>query len=694
MTGPAPAAAPKPKPATQPGRTFENPLEGALWAQSKGLCVAPVTAGEKAPPHGPWKLLSTRNKAEILTLAEKYPGSNWLIDCGKSTLGVLDEDVKGDKKGRDTTLMMLVEHGPWPATTVVLTPSGGRHWYFYGEMKTTASALGPDVDTRGVGGYVICPGSIVDGKQYILIEENPFADLPEWINEELKKKREEAGMAVEQVPVVDQDIDTSVAAARSYLSTTAPCIEGQAGDARLLQVAAKVKDIGISETLAVYLISTIFSPRCQPPWDDDDIERKVENAYRYCRENQPGIASPEAMFPEDMSKHPQAVLVGSPLPPPTWGDGFPLPPIPPQVQAPAPGQPAAENKAAPAAGPKLKLMRRVSVNIFIAPPEPQKWILKDWIPANENVLFSGDGGTGKSLLTMQMAFSIGLGLPFLGIETTRTPVLYLACEDKQNVLHQRAHNYMARHGLLGGVEEGWLDFSPMAGKDTMMCVPGAHGVMVAGPYFEVVCNTLAAYPGTLLIIDTIGDVWSGNENDRNDVTSFVKRCLGKLVNNYDCTVLGIGHTSKAKGSEYSGSTAWSSCVRARMLMAKSEDKVHREFYRTKSNYSDAGEGTKHILRWEEGEFVKCADDFDDSAENAAMSHVYDAITHAAAQGAPLSLSHQSPRNLGKIRVCDGEGVAIDKEVKIAAANELISMGRVEFRKGEKFGNGLYPQDAW
>ena len=692
MTGPAP------EPTTQPGRSFETPLEGALWAQSKGLCVAPVTAGEKAPPLGHWKTLSTNNKAYILAFAEKYPGSNWLIDCGKSALGVLDEDVKGDKKGRDTTLMMQVEHGPWPATTVVRTPSGGRHWYFWGETKTTASVLGPDVDTRGVGGYVICPGSIVDGKQYVLIKENGINNLPEWINEELKKKREEAGMAVEQVPVVDQDLDTSIVTARNYLATTAPCVEGQGGDARLVSVAAKVKDIGVSEAVAVDLIIDIFSPRCRPPWDDDDIERKVANAYRYCRENQPGIASPEAMFPEDMSKHPQAVLVGAAVQQKSAQQQ--------QQQAPqanpagdadwdAPAAPPGSPEAAAIEAALLqKIPKTYTLEGYSVDPPKRQWLIPDWVPEKEAVLFAGNGGVGKSLMTMGNAISVATFTPFMGITPAKqAPVLFVSCEDNCDELHRRAHAYMKSKGMLG--VKAPLEFMPITGTDVtpLLCIPGPNNVMLKGPFYDILCLKLSMMPpGVFLILDTLSDVWAGDENARAHVNQFVKRCLRSLITKYGCTIMAIGHTSKAEDSEYSGSTGWNNSFRARLFLNISKDKIHREYSRPKSNYAVAGESI--IAEWSEGTFRECAAAFDDSAENAAMSHVFDAICNAAAQGAPLSLTAQSARYIGKLKVNGADGRPIEKLVKELAANELINLGRVEFRKGERFGNGLYPQAEW
>ena len=57
-------------------------------------------------------------------------------------------------------------------TTVptVATPSGGRHLYFRDcGLGSTANKLGPKIDTRGNGGYVIAPGSVTPAGAYRLL---------------------------------------------------------------------------------------------------------------------------------------------------------------------------------------------------------------------------------------------------------------------------------------------------------------------------------------------------------------------------------------------------------------------------------------------------------------------------------------------------------------------------------------------
>lgn len=73
--------------------------------------------------------------------------------------------------GADVLERMATEAGePWPDTYTVLTPSGGVHLYFQQPADgpligcatgagPTAPHLGPLIDVRGIGGYVIAAGS-------------------------------------------------------------------------------------------------------------------------------------------------------------------------------------------------------------------------------------------------------------------------------------------------------------------------------------------------------------------------------------------------------------------------------------------------------------------------------------------------------------------------------------------------------
>jgi len=118
------------------------------------------------------------------------------IACGPSGLAVLDLDVphhgkaapdgvSGQPTGLDAFLRLCSEHGqPVPATFTVRTPSGGYHLYFTvsdASVRNSAGRLGPLIDVRGAGGYVVGPRSHIGGKPYSVVDPALPVPLPSWI---------------------------------------------------------------------------------------------------------------------------------------------------------------------------------------------------------------------------------------------------------------------------------------------------------------------------------------------------------------------------------------------------------------------------------------------------------------------------------------------------------------------------------
>ena len=79
---------------------------------------------------------------------------------------VLDLDCKGEANGREQLALLEIDNGEGvPATLTVTTPHGGEHLYFCGKAPNSVhkKELGSAIDVRGCGGYVVGPGSVIDG---------------------------------------------------------------------------------------------------------------------------------------------------------------------------------------------------------------------------------------------------------------------------------------------------------------------------------------------------------------------------------------------------------------------------------------------------------------------------------------------------------------------------------------------------
>jgi len=104
---------------------------------------------------------------------------------------VLDTDLDPIKKidGEASLAQLTAQHGELPKTLTSFTPRGGRHRVFtwdksaVTEIRNSASRIGPGIDVRGEGGYVIlAPSRTADGGIY---RWDPTTDqavaAPEWL---------------------------------------------------------------------------------------------------------------------------------------------------------------------------------------------------------------------------------------------------------------------------------------------------------------------------------------------------------------------------------------------------------------------------------------------------------------------------------------------------------------------------------
>ena len=200
-------------------------LQGsALDAASRGWQVFPLRSGTKIPAVRDWEHQATGDPDRIRQQwTVQLQRGRWQvleprnvgIACGPSGLVVLDLDL--EKPGRDRTgwerewlerdvtsgaevLAALADlaFGAVPETYTVATGSGGRHLYFTAPsrvgVRNSAGQLGPMIDVRGDGGYVVAAGSQLRGRpgrddfspdpgplRYRLVENRPPAELPDWL---------------------------------------------------------------------------------------------------------------------------------------------------------------------------------------------------------------------------------------------------------------------------------------------------------------------------------------------------------------------------------------------------------------------------------------------------------------------------------------------------------------------------------
>ena len=206
------------------------------------------------------------NKKQIREWAKNHPAANIAFPTGQSTgIIVVDLDVKRGINGIANFKKLCKELGvKIPETYKIRTPSGGKHYYFQSphdaKIINSASALGPGIDVKTEGGYIVAEGSVIDGKRYSRISGriDKLAKLPPKLRTAMRKRsktKKESG----------KDRDGSIPA-------------GNRNDT-LFRDACALRDTRRQHKATLKIIRAINQQTCKPPLDDDELERIVNSAF-------------------------------------------------------------------------------------------------------------------------------------------------------------------------------------------------------------------------------------------------------------------------------------------------------------------------------------------------------------------------------------------------------------------------------
>jgi hypothetical protein len=185
-------------------------LTRAVQLAKRGWHVFPLRPGDKRPLPGftKWEARATTEPAQIIRWWTAAP-YNIGIATGPSGLLVIDCDVPRGGHASQWHLRrdsVEITGHPVPKTFTVRTPSGGLHLYFSAPgppLGNTAGKLSRQIDTRGLGGHVVGPGSVCGVGYYRVIDNSFLEPLPEWITDALSPTVTTVPTA--RAPQLDQD---------------------------------------------------------------------------------------------------------------------------------------------------------------------------------------------------------------------------------------------------------------------------------------------------------------------------------------------------------------------------------------------------------------------------------------------------------------------------------------------------------
>ncbi len=172
-------------------------LDAAFELVGYGFKVFPLFPGEKTPAISTKKggqgcLDATDDEEIIAGWNRKYPRANIGVHCGEAS-GVVVIDLDPRNGSNETIAKLASERRTFLPTAMAKTASGGSHLYYAyeGSLKNSKSALGPGIDIKTNGGYVVAPPSrLSKGGGYVWINKpcGGFPPVPHWVVQALRPK--------------------------------------------------------------------------------------------------------------------------------------------------------------------------------------------------------------------------------------------------------------------------------------------------------------------------------------------------------------------------------------------------------------------------------------------------------------------------------------------------------------------------
>lgn len=473
------------------------------WVEA-GFFVFPCKVGRKEPACARGHLEATRDTAIINGWWTENPDYN--VGCAPYMSGnsVLDPDPP---LGLVTLTALEATHGVLPKTLTITTPRGGLHLWFDGIIPSSSKKLGPSLDTRGAGGYVLLPPSIIaageytnnpTGGSYHVKENIEIAPIPEWIGQQLAEGRDRKTAATG-----DLDTPDAIRRLRSTLERLVAAgdvaIEGSGGDDRTFRLCCEVLDLGISVQQGLAYVGELWNPHCQPPWSEDDLRIKMENAAEY-RENEAGayaVAPAAEIFAHIVQSMPTMLDNAS----------------------------SERSRFYP-----LDLTEQASQ----AEPE---WLIPALIPSKGAIVIYGKPKSFKSFLALDLALGISAGEETFGFTPKSAAVVYAAGEGEANIAR--------KHVPAWRIAKNRHDDFPF------YVVPRVPRVIFGEETNELVEQIKGrGIKPAVVVIDTMARSIGGlEENSAKDVGVFVAAC-DYIREQLDCAVIVVHHSGKdgAKGS--------------------------------------------------------------------------------------------------------------------------------------------------
>lgn len=470
-------------------------LTAALsWAE-RGFPVFPLRENEKEPAIDDWVNVATTDADMIRRLwtdpVLRYE-RNYNIGVKCNDFVVVDIDVKSGKDGYNEYLQMQGHFD----TLVIETPSGGWHCYFKGPDSSNAP-VSKSIDIRSHNGYVVAPGSSINGVPYKIINNRDMALVPSLIANLLQPPLVRAEIDAD----ISLDTPSSIEAGRRFLESAPVAIEGQRGDETTFITAARlVREMALSVPAAFTLMRDHWNERCVPPWPLEQLWAKVQNASQYGTAEF-GKLSFDLTYGHLEIPEPPTVFEQMED---TWGNAV----MPDRI-----------------------------------PERP--WLVERMLIEGAVTMLLAAGSAGKSSMSLALAAHLALGKDFAGYKARRAckTMVYNGEDDLTEQSRRLLAVCMAYNFDYNVVKKNIMLLSPRQLRMDLVSVEGRRPVRNETLVKHIIKETSREDVG-LLILDPLVKVHKVDESD-NVQMDFVMETLTDIANEAKISVLALHHTTKS-----------------------------------------------------------------------------------------------------------------------------------------------------
>jgi RecA-family ATPase len=338
---------------------------------------------------------------------------------------------------------------------------------------------------------------------------------------------------------------------------------------------------------------------------------------------------------------------------------------------------------------KVEPLQWLDMSNWDGEPVPErKWAIKDRVPLNQAGLFSGEGGTGKSIIELMKNVAHVTGKDWLSSMPEPGPAIYIGAEDDKDELHIRLAAIAQHYGVtFQELTEGGLKVLCLLGEDATLCAAsGKSGKVEVTNLYNQLYEAAGDIKPKNISIDTLSRAFAGNEIDRVQVYAFAMHMQAlAMVGGGSVTVL--SHPSLAgisSGSGISGSTAWHGAFRFRQYLkglkpdsGEQPETDLRELEFKKNQYGPIGETI--VLRYQRGLFLPEGglSNLDALAREQKIEEAFLAILaryeREGRNASDKATSHNyAPTAFAK----EAEGKGIRREHFVAAMRRLFASGKI------------------